>query len=268
MSRPAKRKPNEEPAAEGLPEKVERRLDPLYQAPPEEFVAARDALSRELRAEGDRESAARVKKLRRPSAAAWVINRVSADNPEGTRDFVIASEELSEAQQRVLAGEVGGDELRQAAARERAAMDRYLAEARTIAAGRGGNIEVVMERVAETLRAVGSDADLRGRVLRGRVEKEQSAATVGLPAGMDVAPRRRAKKAAGPDAAEVARAQRELKRLRRELADAEARRDRKQEAVDAAEANLRRAKSELAESKRAVRELERKIAGAERRAGE
>ena len=247
-----------EPPAE-LPEGVEGRVDELYRERPEDFVARRDQLSRELRTDGDRESAAAVKKLRRPSAAAWVINRISSDEPDRTREFVRASERLAETQQRVLDGEAPGEELRAAAADEREQIDALVTDARRLTAGQGGNVAGVVERVAETLRAVGGDAELRRRVLRGRVEKEQSAATVGIPGGtkMPKPPK------ADPRAAKVERARQELGRLREELAEAEARRDRDRQAVDQAEEELRRAKSGLSASKRAVRELERRVSRAE-----
>jgi hypothetical protein len=200
-----------------------------------------------------------VKKLRRPSGAAWVINRISSEEPDRTGDFVRASEKLAETQQRVLEGTATGEDLRAAAAHEREQIDAMVADARRLTAGQGGNVAGVVERVAETLRAVGGDAELRQRVLRGRVEKEQSAATVGIPGGVKM-PRRR-KAAAATDRLE--RTRRELARLREELADAEARRVRDQEAVDQAEEELRRAKSGLSASKRAVRDLERRVNRAE-----
>jgi hypothetical protein len=245
-----------------FPEEVEDRLGPLYRDRPEDFVAARDALARDLRGEGDRESAEQVKRLRRPSAAAWVINRLSADEPERTRALVRASDELAEAQRRVLSGEAEGDELREAAAAEREQIDAFAADARRLAAAQGANVAAVVDRVVDTLRSVGADAELRGRVLRGRVEKEQTAATVGIPA--DAKPPRRTSGRPAPRVVE--RGRRELTRLRRELADAEARRDSHAGYVEDAEAGLKRARADLRESKRAVRDLERQIERTERRA--
>ena len=252
-----------EPAGE-FPEGVEERLDELYRERPEEFVSRRDALARELREEGDRSSATAGKKLRRPSAAAWVINRLSSEDPERTREFVQASERLAETQKNVLEGEAGGDDLRAAATDEREQIDGMVGEARKLAAGHGGNVTTIVERVAETLRAVGGDTNLRERVLRGRVEKEQSAATVGIPGGATMPKRRKA----DSTATKLERARRELARLREELSEAEAGRDRDQDAVDQAEEELRRAKVGLSASKRAVRELERRVKGAESAAGE
>ncbi|MGV3758916.1 MAG: hypothetical protein ACO1PW_05150 [Actinomycetota bacterium] len=55
---------------------------PLYDLRPEEFVAARDALVKELRAAGERGEATAVKALRRPSAAAAALNRAARSRPE------------------------------------------------------------------------------------------------------------------------------------------------------------------------------------------
>ncbi|MGH9179173.1 MAG: hypothetical protein ACRD0N_11565 [Acidimicrobiales bacterium] len=48
------------------------RLDhDLYALDPEEFTAARNELAKQLRAEGRRDHATAVGKLRRPSVTAW-----------------------------------------------------------------------------------------------------------------------------------------------------------------------------------------------------
>src|SRR5260221_6788543 len=60
----------------------ERAIDELYARPAEEFVAARDELARALRSEGEREAADAVKRLRRPSHAAAIVNRLARDEPE------------------------------------------------------------------------------------------------------------------------------------------------------------------------------------------
>ncbi|MBA3302292.1 MAG: hypothetical protein H0U26_00295, partial [Acidimicrobiia bacterium] len=45
----------------------ERHASALYELAPEEFVAAREALAKELVAEGDRAAAKEVRALRRPT---------------------------------------------------------------------------------------------------------------------------------------------------------------------------------------------------------
>ena len=51
-------------------------VDQLYGLPLEEFTKARDAEARRLRAEGDKDAAAAVKALEKPTKAAWAINQV------------------------------------------------------------------------------------------------------------------------------------------------------------------------------------------------
>ena len=56
-------------------------MDELFDLPPTEFIAARDALAKQLKADGDAGAAAEVKALRRPSVAAWAVNQVARRQP-------------------------------------------------------------------------------------------------------------------------------------------------------------------------------------------
>lgn len=244
---------------------LERRLEPLYREPPEEFVAARDALVGDLRASGDREAAARVKKLRRPSQAAWLINRVAIDEPDRAQAVAEAADNLAAVQRRVLDEGGGADELRAAADGERRRIGELVTEARRVAASHPRPVsETVIERVAETLQAVGSDHELRDQLLRGRIERDHRAATIGLPADAGTATRRRrARRRAEPR--EVKRAREQLARLRDSLAAAEQRRDADRRAVEEAETETRRLRVELGKSEAKARDLARKVDDAERR---
>src|SRR3954454_24535763 len=84
---------------------AEERLDELYREHPEGFVAGRNELAKEVRAAGDPEEADRIKKLRRPSAAAWLINRTALSSPSPLEEFADASRRLEEAQGRALEGD-------------------------------------------------------------------------------------------------------------------------------------------------------------------
>ncbi len=239
---------------------LEKRLDGLYREHPTKFVAARDRLVNELRADGDREGAQRAKKLRRPTAAAWLINRVALDSPQLVEDFAARSQAVEDAQRRALDGdEKATAEWRTAAAREREATAavREAAERAARDAGHPAHARA-LELVVETLRAAGGDRELRGRVLRGRVEREQAAARLGIPAS---SPGRRAKSARRR---ELAQAKRERAALERELADAAAREERLRIQVERGVEALRRDRAKLAESKRATRALRRRLKALER----
>ena len=102
--------------------------DTLYGLPLEEFVAARDALAKELRAAGDREEAAVVKKLAKPTRAAWAVNMLARSHADEVRALVDAGTALAGAQEELL----GGAEpavLRQAAEAARALVDALAARA-------------------------------------------------------------------------------------------------------------------------------------------
>jgi hypothetical protein len=243
----------------------EERLDELYRGEPQGFVAARNSLAKELRAAGDREAAERVGKLRRPSEAAWMLNLVALESPGELREFAAATAELEREQARAVEGDEGAAAgWREAAAREREATEAVVARAERLAtdAGRAPNART-RDLVAATLRAGAGDAELRETILRGRVERERSAATLGAPA-TEAAPKPSARSRKRRERAEASR---ELERLEGQLAEAEARRDRLGERVEQINESLRQEKARLAAAKRETAKLGRELEAARRRAG-
>jgi hypothetical protein len=142
----------------------------LYGLDLEEFIGARDALAKELRAGGDREVAAAVKKLAKPTRAAWAVNRLVRDRPDEIAALVQAGAALAGAQEQLLDG-ADADVLRSAAVAARALVDALAAEAPVDGAAR--------DKVRATLHAATVDAEVRAEVAAGRVVKERSAAGFG-----------------------------------------------------------------------------------------
>ena len=70
----------------------------LYANAAEDFVSERDRLVKEVRSGGDRELAAAIKALRRPSAIAAEVNRVVRANPDGVALILQAADLLRSAQ--------------------------------------------------------------------------------------------------------------------------------------------------------------------------
>jgi hypothetical protein len=243
----------------------EERLDELYREHSEGFVAGRDELAKGLRKEGDGDEAQRVKKLRRPTAAAWAINRAALTATDETKEFAEASRRLEDAQARALeGGDEGASEWRAAAARENEARTALTDVAERGARDAGHPLSSrSLELVIDTLRAATADAELRDRVVRGRVEREQSGATLGaIPSGR---PRKRDRRS--DERRKRVQAQRELERLEDELADANARRERLSAQVERTTEALREEKRKLAETKREASALKRRAAAARRRGG-
>ncbi len=60
----------------------------LYGLPLAEFVAERDALARSLKKAGEAVEAERVKGMRKPSVAAWVVNQAVRRSPGGNQPAI------------------------------------------------------------------------------------------------------------------------------------------------------------------------------------
>ncbi|HEY1119010.1 MAG TPA: hypothetical protein VGE43_14960, partial [Acidimicrobiales bacterium] len=69
-------------------------VDPLYDLPAADFVAARNELAKAVRAEGERKLAAEVAKLRRPTATAWALNQIARGQAEVLEAALAAKAEL------------------------------------------------------------------------------------------------------------------------------------------------------------------------------
>lgn len=257
---------------------VDALTDELYLVRPTDFVARRDHLVKRAREAGDRDLAAAIKALRRPTVGAWYLNCAARAGLVSLRDLLALG-------QRLRAAQAGGDfaSLRDLAGqRSRLVADvvrdvtALLAEQGTAATPAG------LDEVRSTLAAALADPDVADQVESGRLDRahvyggfgELLAVPPGAPGPRDV----KAAAATGPTddpgarrAAEEAERQR-LAEARRELADAESaladvsrrRAEVEQETQDLAEriasltGQLNAAKHELA-----VVEAERKDAVAE-----
>jgi hypothetical protein len=145
-------------------------IDVLYGLPLEDFVARRDALAKKLRAGDDREGAAEVKRLAKPTRAAWAVNRLARERPDEIQALVEAGEALAGAQEALLGG-ADADVLRGAAEAARALVDALAGQAPVDGATR--------DKVHATLHAATVDEDVRAEVAAGRVLKERSASGFG-----------------------------------------------------------------------------------------
>lgn len=126
----------------------------LFGVDPAEFVAARDALARELKANDQREEAAVVKALRRPSVPTWALNRVASDAPDLVDTLLTATASARAVQERAIEGGADGDALRGALADRRAAVRDVLARAGEVAEASGRSAATQQRALETTLTAV------------------------------------------------------------------------------------------------------------------
>jgi hypothetical protein len=103
-------------------------IDRLYGLPPAQFVAAREDLVKAARSAGDRQLAAAIHALRRPTAGAWMVNLLARERPDVLRQLVDLGAELRTAQE-----ELRGEDLRALTTQRQEVVAALVKEARTLA---------------------------------------------------------------------------------------------------------------------------------------
>ncbi|MEU2348655.1 hypothetical protein [Modestobacter sp. NPDC049651] len=232
--------------------------DELYAVPPEEFVPARTAARDRARAEGDKELAAQVAALPKPSTAAWVCNLLVRRQHDEIAQLVGLGELLRQAQ-----ANLSGDQLKELGRQRSQVVAALTRQARSLAHQEGHDVSTsIAEQVEGTLRAAVADPDAGAALLAGRLTGALSYTGLG-PVDLSGAvapsaparpapPPQRAGRAAGEAQAvrraedEERRRREEAERRRRELAQA------RQDAEEAARV--------AAETREAAEDAERRLA--------
>lgn len=216
----------------------------LYATPPEEFVAARNELAKRLRAEGEKQEAEAVRKLKKPSVPAWALNRVATDHPD-------AADRLLEAGKRLEAAP-DGDRLREAMAENGAAVEAMIERVSHVLADAGHDTPAYRDRARNTLRALATDEELREEFEARRVVRDREPVGFGSATGIAAAPKAKGKRK-GTDA--VRRRKRKdqeqrLRKLEQELERAKGAVEKARERLEAAEDERSRLADELRASRR------------------
>lgn len=134
-------------------------IDRLYSLPRSDFIAARNALAKRLRAAGDRRTADEVKRLVKPSVAAWAVNQLFHTERE-TFDRLIAA---GAAQRRALSK---GTSSRTAGERKRAALNKLLRRAEGLLEEAGSRwTPSLRQRVHRTLESLAAQKPGAGTIL-------------------------------------------------------------------------------------------------------
>ncbi|MGW5399114.1 hypothetical protein [Streptomyces sp. NPDC003952] len=257
---------------------VESVAAELYAVRPSEFTSARDAYVAKARKAGDRELAAAIAALRKPTVAVWTAGLLARGRPEEARQLLLLGEALRTAHRTLDAGQ-----LRKLSHDQHVVIGRLARAARSLAAESDQTVsEPVLSEVERILHAVLADPEVAERWAGGRLVRSPDPASgfTGLEPQPGAAPPRRKESAppepAGPAArrapapgtgggAEQARRQRieaareeRIEAAREELAEARAEADRlsteeaaAQELADGAEAAVRSAVARLEEARAA-----------------
>ena len=192
----------------------------LADVPPEDFVAARDAIAKQLKSDGRADEAAEVKKLRKPTVTRWVADQVLRHHASDVDALRRALSRVAEAQEALI---TRGD---------RDALSEAAAERRDAVTALGHAVDDVL---ADHERPAHHRNEVLGAIEGDVTAEVASEGTFGVRDDLDV-PERTARKPARDRVAE-----------RRE-ANARA-------AIEAAEARVARAREELEKAESALGEL-------------
>ena len=241
----------------------------LYAQPPDDFVRVRDEAVAAARKAGDRELAARIGKLRRPTVGAWLVNLLAHECPDLVAELLKLGEQLRAAQRNLR-----GDEIRELSQRRREMVTALASRAAALGQRRArGNLPIA--EVQATLTAALAEPEVAEQVRAGRLVKTVSYAGFGepprpqltvLPGGRAAAPVQPAKPAPPTKPPRDDTAERRAAKAGERRAADEAERRAADEAERRAAEEAERPAAEEAERRAA--EAERRAAEAERRAEE
>jgi hypothetical protein len=258
---------------------LESRIDAIFGLALDAFIPERDALAKELKADGDDEASRTVKALRKPVVPAWGVNQLVHARGEEIDALLALGERLRAAQRRALSGG-DVDALRDALDERRRLVSSLTAQAVEILAAAGLGSAQHQDEISATLEAAAADEEAGALVRSGRLTKPlRPPSSFGegglrvLEGGRRPAPRREPEPApTRPVADDRARRQEqrerertrreEERRLAKELAAAEARERKATDAVDRARRALEDADRRRSDAKESLRAAEAELRGA------
>jgi hypothetical protein len=135
----------------------------LYGLAPSEFVPARTARVQAAKDAGDKELAAAIGKLRKPTVTAWTVNLLAREAPDDVEALLQLGAALRTAQQRL-----SRDELRSLTAQRQQAVTALAKKAGALAATHGHPVnEGVLREIGQTLTAALADPAVAEQVHSG-----------------------------------------------------------------------------------------------------
>ncbi len=254
-------------------------LDELFRVKPEEFTALRTRLAGAAKQRGDAGTARQISATRKPTTAAWIVNRLALRNTDARQALTDLGERL-----RAAHAAMAGDRIRELSAEQRRLVDE-LVRAAFDAAELTNPSAALRDDVTGTLQAAIADPDVAARL--GRLTKaerwsgfggfgdtapvftdsrrgqataepgrarQKAAKTQPRDDNLEAVRRQREAVGAALAAAERAKAEAEdaLSERQAELAVARLRRDEARDALDAAERQLDAADEARDEAEQAV----------------
>ncbi len=143
----------------------EEAADALYASPAADFIATRNELAKQLKADGDQLGSTRLKAMRKPTVAAWVANLLARKLPDELDDLLALGDEFREA-----TADLDGDRLRELTPRRHKMLDKLSTDATRLAGDEGQKVSAdVGQKLRETLDAALVDPAAGDAVREGRL---------------------------------------------------------------------------------------------------
>lgn len=247
-----------------LPADLEAAAALLYEQPPADFVTVRGNLASSAAARGDRQLSELIKKLRKPTVSAWVLNLLSRYASDEMDQLLELGPALTTATRKGQAAE-----LRTLSAKRQQLMGVLMQRAkRLLAMHRLKMSASVAYEVESTLTAAVADPEVAAAVKTGRLERSAQYAGLGPGPPLRLVPTGGADEEDEADAAEAGPDGEESADTRRAREHAAARRRHEKAAAELQRREVERNRlaseqteltKQLDELRRNVKELERRL---------
>jgi hypothetical protein len=143
----------------------EEAADALYAASAADFIATRNELAKQLKADGDQLGSTRLKAMRKPTVAAWVANLVARELPDELDDLLALGDEFREA-----TADLDGERLRELTPKRHKLLDTLAKDATKLSEQQGQKVSAdVTQKLRETLDAGLVDPAAGDAVREGRL---------------------------------------------------------------------------------------------------
>lgn len=237
---------------------ADAELDELYAAKPDEFTALRTKLAADAKKRGDADAAKRIAAARKPTTAAWVVNRLALGDRE-------VGERLADLRERLRAAhsEMAGERIRELSAEQRRIVEE-LARTGFEEASLSDPSAALRDDVTGTLAAAIADPDVGARLGRlAKAERWSGFGDFGDTSTVFTATREKPK--AQPKPAPVKQAPRDDKRetARAALAAAEKAKAEADEALAELQTDLAVARLRRDDARKRLQEADRALTAAE-----
>ncbi|MFG1933340.1 hypothetical protein ACGFK1_22240 [Mycobacterium sp. NPDC048908] len=234
-------------------------LDELYEAKPDEFTALRTKLAAAAKKRGDTDAATAISAARKPTTAAWVVNRLAIREHDTRTRLANLGERLKDAH-----SAMAGDRIRELSREQRRLVDD-VARAAFEEAELANPTAALREDVTGTLQAAIADPDVAGRL--GRLTKAEQWSGFGEfgDTAIVFTPTRKpaSEKVAAPPKREDKRDDRERQKARAALAAAERAKADADAALAELQSDLATARLRRDDARRRLKDAEDGLAGAE-----